>query len=498
MILLNAVLIAVFGVVWFNASEFTSWTYMRYTVSIPYDKMSAALMVLFACNILYCVGCVLLRMLKHVWTSVFQRKPVLEDKKLFKKHLLRDTSPAKQSPSPAPKEFLPSSSSAQTPLRSPFAKHTSSGTSLTASSSHLSVKTNSTPLMTPSSKAINLKTPSALLTSPNSPFSVKTPVEKMATEAKTQSNQQPESNVQINSSPNPLADSASPKTKHGKLIDRKVIKGDDCLTELLISRDFEDRMESMRRWLWSMIIKPLVDDIDRVEAAFQANGLSHLGPLCPASLALSMDTKGQFDLRAAFFVSPGTIGASSRPHTLMDLAQSSRHDPMVQARLRIEKYLDVAAGVGRVAAGPRVALVNRLRAMARNPFYSTASPSEDQDDAVLLMHLFCTFLDEHLPSSDFYSAQPFSSKYFLHCPAGGTEATKLDIHNRPICIVQSGGGDFVILFGNEQAFIPVAANMVGQTLQTLVLFTAIVEKRLAGHLGIANLSSRSVRLIGFK
>lgn len=243
-----------------------------------------------------------------------------------------------------------------------------------------------------------------------------------------------------------------------------------------------------------MVIKPLVVDIDKVEAAFQSNGMSHLGPLCPASMTLlnSSGNNSSVDLRPAFFVSPGVVAATSRPQTLMELAQTSRHDPMVQARLRIEKYLDVAAGVGQVSAGPRVALVRRLRAMAASPAALVSSVDDDTsgDDALLLMHLFCTFLDERLPSSDLYSAQPFTSRYFYHQSSSQVDA------NCPVAIVQCGRNPpaFQVVTG-ELVMTPMSTTPTHNCMHTLVLFAAFVEKRLAGHLGIANLRSRSVQLI---
>jgi hypothetical protein len=262
-------------------------------------------------------------------------------------------------------------------------------------------------------------------------------------------------------------------------------------------RDFEDRVETLKKWIWSMIIKPLVEDIEKVESAFQSNGLSHLGPLCPASMSLLGGVSGGgMDLRSAFFVSPGVVASTSSPQTLMELAQQSRHDPMVQTRLRIEKYLDVAAGVGQVSAGPRVALVRRLRSMAASPALLTATSTPDHDggdDAVLLMHMFCTFLDERLPSSDLYSAQPFTSRYFIATPP--TDLLSHNLHV-PVAIVQScRHPPTFLLITDDFIYTPVTTTSAHNCLHVLVLFTAFVEKRLAGHLGIANLKSRSIQLL---
>jgi hypothetical protein len=170
---------------------------------------------------------------------------------------------------------------------------------------------------------------------------------------------------------------------------------------------------------------------------------------------------------------------------------------LVQTRLRIEKYLDVAAGAGQVAAGPRMALVRRLRAISASPFLpSDATP----DDALLFMHLFCTFLDERLPSNDLYAAQPFSSRYFVPLGDGREESIAsiagMDLHGLPIAIVQSSRNPpgFVVMSGSE-CFVPLASNTLHACLHTLVFFAAFVEKRMAGHLGIANLGSRSIRLV---
>lgn len=507
-IILNLSLMFASIVALFKQTYIEDLVYRKVHVAVSLRRIFQATILLSVLNIAFMLCAAVFRFLRRVFGSVDQRQSKLARGTFspIQRNVLRDsmTISVKQSPlrSLAQQASASSSSLSQTPLRSPFSKQSplmaASGSSIISTQLPLTstLATPKSPSFTPSTKSINLRTPSALLlTSPNSPFSVQTPSEKKMSSLLSTPVEK-SSPVTPKSAP-ATADEKKTLTKKRKDVERRVFRGESCLQELTLQRDFEDRIERLRTWLWTMIIKPLVEDIDKVEAAFQANGMSHLGPLCPASMTLLNASSSPFDLRPAFFASPGTIAASSRPQTLMDLAHHSKHDPMVQTRLRIEKYLDVAAGAGQVAAGPRIALVKRLRALAVSPFVDCSavdSICSPDDDALLFMHLFCTFLDEHLPSSDLYATQPFSSRYFIPL-TDNTDALKIDLLGVPVAIAQSSRQppNFVLI-SPEEAFVPVASNPVNSCMHTLVLFVAFVEKRLAGHLGIANLRSRSIRL----
>lgn len=503
----------------FKTNTLFVWTGIR----VPLLKsLIRAVLVLHLFNMIVIFVSALTRFIKRSFTTSSLPLPV---PKLLQKlpsprgSILKDTLQGSPRPSPlrtvSVAESITTGSSAltssasQTPLRSPFSKQQQSASQLTlqqqlsSPNPQSSSATSTTPkvLFTPSSKSINLRTPSALLTSPHSPFTVKTPVEEQQSRSVPSSLvSTPDSKAVSEEKTSEAADEKSLKSSPKKTpIQRRQLKGEECLRELSLQRDFEDRVEEMRRWLWTMVIKPLVEDIDKVEAAFQSNGMSHLGPLCPASMSLLNSTGGGsgVDLRPAFFVSPGVMTATSRPQTLMELAQSSRHDPMVQARLRIEKYLDVAAGVGQVSAGPRVALVRRLKAMAASPS-ALVTASNPDDDALLLMHLFCTFLDERLPSSDLYSAQPFTSRHFIPLNNNNQDHNSSDFiePHCGIALVQcSRNPPAFQVVTTDMVFTPLSTCATNNCLHVLVLFSAYVEKRLAGHLGIANLRSRSLQLI---
>lgn len=357
------------------------------------------------------------------------------------------------------------------------------------------------PIYSPSFKSINLQSPSVLMMSVSGASPQMTP-------------RSPSSVAADAASPKPMSlasehSAARPQERPKeeavvkKEIARKSFVGEDALKELGISADWEERLESLREWLAVTVIRPLTNDIDRVERAFADSGMAHLGPASPASMTLftSLAAGSSEGGQSAFYFAPPTsIAAGSRPHSLMDLATQSRSDPMVQLRMRIEKYLDVGSYSGLT----RPALIQRLRGLAAGAALDQGS-SSSVSDASLVMHLVCTFLDEKLPTTDPYQLQPFTSRYLIAPAAleGGRIREEPDLHGVPIVLQpvpvpgHSGLPAVYHVLTKSKRLVPLASGTrpLSAVLHSLTIFVAVIDRQYGGYLGVANLSSKAIGLL---
>ncbi len=232
---------------------------------------------------------------------------------------------------------------------------------------------------------------------------------------------------------------------------------------------------------------------------------------------------------AAFILTPTTFAAAAKPQTLFELGQKHPDDPLVQKRLAIERYLSFAS-----LSNQRVAVIRRISEMASDslalsfrsllrqnspPLVNTltigssegrsdargsaagggaGTPSQllqggdsgDGEDAQMLMHLFCVFMDEHLPSEEFNDTQPFSSRYFVPCDEEASSA-------RDIVQIQQTRRQppSFQLVAQEAIYQAHGGSAVQNVLHVIIFFVEYVHLHYGGFLGIANLASPTIDLV---
>lgn len=126
--------------------------------------------------------------------------------------------------------------------------------------------------------------------------------------------------------------------------------------------------ELLRNWFVEKVLGPLVEQIDQVDAAFIAAGMSHL---CT---------------RHTHTMAPSLQDARDKPRTLTDLFQKHGNEPLVKLRMRVERFMQ------RATEGDRGHLIERLRALTRDKYMLAYEPSLDSRHLLLL---FGVFMDEH-------------------------------------------------------------------------------------------------------
>jgi hypothetical protein len=264
-------------------------------------------------------------------------------------------------------------------------------------------------------------------------------------------------------------------------ITRVVLNPDETLKELGLDFCMDQLTENVRIWFSTMILKPLFNDINEVTAVFSKYGFDHLNPYHPASFGIPMTNSslnGQSILKNMITITPVS---GSQPQSLVDLAQTHKDDSFVQKRLRIERYLSFASLVTR-----RAHVISRIRALAKDSYMTAFNPSDGLDsDTDILLCLFCTFMDENLPSSDFFDNSPFSSKYFK--PMGETPSSKSDA----IQIVHLAFQTFQLVAGK---YVFTSYTGPNNLFHVIIFMTEFVHCRRGGFLGIGNLCSRAINL----
>lgn len=264
-------------------------------------------------------------------------------------------------------------------------------------------------------------------------------------------------------------------------VPRVVLNPDETLKELGLDFCMDQLTENVRIWFSKMILKPLFNDINEVTAAFSKYGFDHLNPYHPASFGIPMTNSslnGQSILKNMITITPVS---GSQPQSLVDLAQTHKDDSFVQKRLRIERYLSFAS-----LAARRAHVISRIRALAKDNYMAAFSPLDGLDsDTDILLYLFCTFMDENLPSSDFFDNSPFSSKYFK--PIGETPSSKSDA----IQIVHVAFQTFHLVAGK---YVFTSYCGPNNLFHAIIFMTEFVHCHRGGFLGIGNLSSRAINL----
>lgn len=160
------------------------------------------------------------------------------------------------------------------------------------------------------------------------------------------------------------------------------------------------------------IIEPINRDITIVDSKFMEMGLDHLTTSNPATFSVNPQLRG--GLIGNSVVISTSMSLTSRPQSLLELSLQFPQDSIVQKRLRLERFLGIAS-----IGSQRSALLSKLRNMSETGLVQvrkldlSSRQSEVEDDLRLFMYLFCAFMDENLPSEQFYGNSPFTSRYYV-------------------------------------------------------------------------------------
>ena len=133
-----------------------------------------------------------------------------------------------------------------------------------------------------------------------------------------------------------------------------------------MSSDLETYIENVRRWFTRKIIVPLSHEISRVDSALESVGLSHLVSRCPANYSMAAKSMDSEFFSSHLCLTAPTGFNDAKIQTLNDLERTRPNDPIVQSRLKIEKYLSIA-----LISSHRVALIKRISALADGSFLAS-------------------------------------------------------------------------------------------------------------------------------
>lgn len=162
-----------------------------------------------------------------------------------------------------------------------------------------------------------------------------------------------------------------------------------------MSSDWDVYVENVRSWFVRKIISPLANQITQVDAQLENAGLGHLSCRFPATYSLaakSLDSQGAnsgsssnsnssntgSNVRSHLYLSAPT-NQSSKIQSLMDLVGNRPGDPLVKARLKLERYLSLAS-----LTQQRVALMKRIAALAEGASLNVGGANEHFDDSQVI------------------------------------------------------------------------------------------------------------------
>jgi hypothetical protein len=297
--------------------------------------------------------------------------------------------------------------------------------------------------------------------------------------------------------PSSEAQKLSVSSKSSANISRRLISADAALIELGLACNIEEIAENLRRWFSIKILQPLKQDIDDATRTFNEAGLEHLAPQNPASFSMfSRNSQNGTVTSDSYILSTtSTFATAAKPQTLLELGQKNPQDPMVQKRLRLERYLSFAS-----LTSHRSAVLRRINELAEDGLTSafrwtlsilqqhTSAPTMENDDSLILMHLFCTFMDENLPSERYYDSQPFSARHFV--------ALEDNPSMRPGAIqirqIQRQPPHFRFIAGEKEYEIQQGAHSM---FHAIIYMVEYVHRHSNGFLGVGNLASPAFDLI---
>lgn len=130
-----------------------------------------------------------------------------------------------------------------------------------------------------------------------------------------------------------------------------------------MSSDLETYTENVRKWFTRKIIVPLSNEISKVDSALEAAGLSHLVSRCPANYSMAAKSMDAEFISSHLCLTAPTGFNDAKIQSLNDLERTRPNDPIVQSRLKIEKYLSIA-----LISSHRSSLIKRISALADGSF----------------------------------------------------------------------------------------------------------------------------------
>lgn len=302
-----------------------------------------------------------------------------------------------------------------------------------------------------------------------------------------------------------------PKPAEAPLVlKRRIVSPERSLVELGLRGEIEIVTENLRKWLCRKIFKPLATDINLVTAEFYKAGIDYLAPQFPATFSLFSSGASRLGVNglggntnSSMIMVTGpaatnSLVSASRPQTLMELSQKYYQDPIVQKRIRIERYLSFSA-----LYSHRSSIVRRVVEMADEDLVSSfkhsapslglesslALPQQLQDDISIILNLFCTFMDEILPSDVSHSSQPFSTLHFV--TADGHVSQRPDaiqIHQSSVSVPQ-----FELIAGD--CIYETAQGNHNSLYHSIIFMVEYVHRFRNGYLGLGNLGTAFIDLI---
>ncbi len=170
-----------------------------------------------------------------------------------------------------------------------------------------------------------------------------------------------------------------------------------------MSSDWDEYVESVRGWFNEKILIPLTGDIQQVDAQLESTGLGHLASRFPATYSMAAKAADSKEVTASggsasaaaastggYFLGLGG-GGMSKIATLMDLVQArTATDPLVKARLRIERYLSMAP-----TTSQRLTLIKRISSLSQGANIQLSNTVNEQDD----LQVITSFRNIHFKSA---------------------------------------------------------------------------------------------------
>ncbi|KAJ3305552.1 hypothetical protein HDV03_001418 [Kappamyces sp. JEL0829] len=288
--------------------------------------------------------------------------------------------------------------------------------------------------------------------------------------------------------------------------------------------------DRLREWLASHVFQTLVARIDKVDAALKSMGWDHLtcakatfaeslnlSPQQPSqsvqsfaqqpfafgsSLAKPLGTFGQAPPSNSLFSSGAPAKSNQVPHSLIDLQSLYGKEPFAAERMALERHLSFDNNT-------RGYVIERIRGLARGsglaqfrwnsgvkyndiPWNNQQFPS----DALLVMTLFCRFMDEKCPGEGFSPnpLHPFTSKYFIDMPKSSKPWGLTIELSTGIKIRQAAKYPPHYQLLIDQVVYDVA-NGRNNVFDTICLFVHQIKTNYNGKLGLLSLGSKGMDLL---
>ncbi|PIA18444.1 hypothetical protein COEREDRAFT_91290 [Coemansia reversa NRRL 1564] len=280
-----------------------------------------------------------------------------------------------------------------------------------------------------------------------------------------------------------------------------------------VERDIFGWVENMHMWFVRHLLRPLNKQINELDALFEQHGLGHLtcrrAELDKAALAQAKNGQqgvfgsfGSTGFGGGFGTSMGGTNVLSHapaaqtvPQTLAELATRYGGLPQTKERMALEKYLQIPGYSCREYIVQRVNTLAQSGALPAYLFdnggWATGTEqmwnaTEHPSDALLLFHLFCTFMDQTMPPVQ-NVRHPFTDRFVL-------QADFKPNTNLPVQIIQVARKRPHFCLVVKGAFYDIAAGR-NNLFITLVLFMLEIQRECAGYLGLTNLGGKQVDLL---